>query len=69
MMCWFSSYSPSQQCCYGSNGDILTGTDGGSAYSVYPNNWKSFLGIDLSLLYVHACYHNNNLFTDRSLGT
>ena len=39
-----SSFNPSQQCCYGSDGNILTGTDGGSAYSVYPNNWKSFLG-------------------------
>ena len=45
-----SSFSPSQQCCYGSDGNILTGTDGGSAYSVYPNNWKSFLGKKLERL-------------------
>jgi deleted-in-malignant-brain-tumors protein 1 len=36
------SNSPSQRCCYNRDGDIMTGTDGGNPYSVYPNNWESF---------------------------
>ena len=40
----YCSYSLSQQCCFGRNDNPLTGTDGGSAYSVYLNNWKSILG-------------------------
>jgi deleted-in-malignant-brain-tumors protein 1 len=38
------SFSSSQQCCYDINGQLLTGIGGGSAYRVYPNNWRSFLG-------------------------
>ena len=40
----YSLYSPSQQCCYNTDGNLLTGVGGGSAYSVYPNNWISLLG-------------------------
>ena len=40
-----SSFGPSQQCCYGDDGNILTGTNGGSAYRVYPNSWSSLIGI------------------------
>ena len=39
------SFSNSQQCCYDSNGQLLTGVGGGSAYSVYPNNWRSTIGM------------------------
>ena len=39
------SFSSSQQCCYDSNGYLLTGAGGSTAYSVYPNNWKSLIGI------------------------
>ena len=39
------SFSNSQQCCYDSNGLLLTGVGGGSAYSVYPNNWRSTIGM------------------------
>lgn len=37
-------FGPSQQCCYGDDGNILTGTDGGSAYSVYPSNLLALAG-------------------------
>ena len=40
----YSSFGPSQQCCYGDDGNILTGTDGGSAYRFYPNSWSSLIG-------------------------
>ena len=41
------SYSPSQQCCYDNSGQLITGIGGGSTYRVYPNNWKSLLGMYL----------------------
>ena len=53
-----SSFGPSQQCCYGDDGNILTGTNGGSAYRVYPNSWSSLIGIityipNLLIVFIH----------------
>ena len=51
-MYFCSSYSPSQKCCYDSSGNVLTGTDGGNAYSVYPNNWESLIG---TYMFTYTC--------------
>ena len=37
-----SSLSSSQQCCYDENGNIVTGTGGGSTYKTYPIDFISY---------------------------
>ncbi|XP_019860164.1 PREDICTED: deleted in malignant brain tumors 1 protein-like [Amphimedon queenslandica] len=37
-------FSSSQQCCYDEQSNLITGIGGGAPYSVYPNNWESFIG-------------------------
>ncbi len=34
--------SSSQQCCYGDNGNVVTGIGGGSAYKTYPIDFMSY---------------------------
>ncbi len=36
-------FEPGQQCCYGSDGNIITGSNGGTADLVAPTNWKTTL--------------------------
>lgn len=45
----YNNRGPSQQCCYDKNGNLLTGVGGGTAYSVYPKDWKSFIGNEVCL--------------------
>ena len=37
----FRDYDPGQQCCYGENGNIITGINGGTADLIAPTNWKT----------------------------
>lgn len=34
-------FGPGQQCCYGKDGTINTGTNGGTADLIAPTNWKT----------------------------
>ena len=38
---YFRDFNPGQQCCYGDDGNIITGTNGGTADLIAPTNWKT----------------------------
>lgn len=37
----YRDFNPGQQCCYGKDGTINTGTNGGTADLIAPTNWKT----------------------------
>ena len=42
-MIYYRDYAPGQQCCYGDDGNIITGNNGGTADLIAPTNWKTTL--------------------------